>query len=396
MTRVLRMPEVAANTTTAVVSEWRVAVNGSFSAEDPIATIETDKAVVDVAADADGVLLEILAEPGAEIEVGAPIAVLGDRGETARPPDRRTASSETSRPAMDGQQRVFISPLARRLAREAGLSVEQITGSGPGGRIVRRDVEAAVAGRGGEPTPAAPRPRAPEAPGGGVAYADEPHTRVRRAIAARLGESKQQVPHFYLRGTARVDRLLDLRSELNATAGPDAARVSLNDLVVKAAAVSHVLVPGMNAIWLPEAVRRFSAADIAIAVATDGGLVTPVLRAVDQLTISTVAGQTAELIRRARARQLRPDELEGGTLTVTNLGMYGTEEFAAIINPPQSAILAVGAVRQEPVVVDSALAVGSVLRVTLSVDHRAVDGALAAEWMRSFLSLLERPVRILA
>jgi pyruvate dehydrogenase E2 component (dihydrolipoamide acetyltransferase) len=395
MTRVLRMPEVAANTTTAVVSEWRVAVNGSFSAEDPIATIETDKAVVDVAADADGVLLEILAEPGAEVEVGAPIALLGDRGETARPPDPRPAPSEASRPPMDGQ-RVFISPLARRLAREAGLAVEQITGSGPGGRIVRRDVEAAVAGRGGEPTPAAPRPRAPDPPGGGVAYADEPHTRVRRAIAARLSESKQQVPHFYLRGTARVDRLLDLRSELNATAGPDAARVSLNDLVVKAAAVSHVLVPGMNAIWLPEAVRRFSAADIAIAVATDGGLVTPVLRAVDQLTISTVAGQTAELVRRARAGQLRPDELEGGALTVTNLGMYGTEEFAAIINPPQSAILAVGAVRQEPVAVDSALAVGSVLRVTLSVDHRVVDGALAAEWLRSFLSLMERPVRILA
>ena len=395
MTRVLRMPEVAANTTTAVVSEWRVAVNGSFSAEDPIATIETDKAVVDVAADADGVLLEILAEPGAEVEVGAPIAVLGDRGETARPPDHRPAPSEASRPPMDGQ-RVFISPLARRLAREAALAVEQITGSGPGGRIVRRDVEAAVAGRGGEPMPAAPRPRAPKVPGGGVASADEPHTRVRRAIAARLGESKQQVPHFYLRGTARVDRLLDLRSELNATAAPDAARVSLNDLVVKAAAVSHVLVPGMNAIWLPEAIRRFSAADIAIAVATDGGLVTPVLRAVDQLTISTVAGQTAELIRRARAGQLRPDELEGGTLTVTNLGMYGTEEFAAIINPPQSAILAVGAVRHEPVVVDGTLAVGSVLRVTLSVDHRAVDGALAAEWMRSFLSLMERPVRILA
>jgi pyruvate dehydrogenase E2 component (dihydrolipoamide acetyltransferase) len=391
------MPEVAANTTTAVVSEWRVAVNGSFSAEDPIATIETEKAVVDVAADSDGVLLEILVEPGAEVEVGDPIAVLGDRGETARPQGSRPAHSEARQPARDGQrQRVFISPLARRLAREAGLAVEQITGSGPGGRIVRRDVEAAVARRGGEPTPAAPRPWPPDVPAGGVAYADEPHTRMRRAIAARLGESKQQVPHFYLRGTARVDRLLDLRSELNETAAPDTARVSLNDLVVKAAAVAHVLVPGMNAMWRPEAIRRFSAVDIAIAVATDGGLVTPVLRGVERLTIATVASQTAELVRRARAGQLRPDELEGGTLTVTNLGMYGTEEFAAIINPPQSAILAVGAVRQEPVVVDSALAAGSVLRVTLSVDHRVVDGALAAEWMRSFLSLMERPVRILA
>jgi pyruvate dehydrogenase E2 component (dihydrolipoamide acetyltransferase) len=219
---------------------------------------------------------------------------------------------------------------------------------------------------------------------------------MRRAIAARLGESKQQVPHFYLRGTARVDRLLDLRSQLNSTAAPGAARVSLNDLVVKAAGVAHGLVPGMNAIWRPEAIRRFPAADIAIAVATEHGLVTPVLRGVERLTISALAGQTAELVERARAGQLRPDELEGGTLTVTNLGMYDTEEFAAIINPPQSAILAVGAVREEPVVVEGALAVGSVLRVTLSVDHRAVDGALAAEWMRSFLSLMEQPVRILA
>jgi pyruvate dehydrogenase E2 component (dihydrolipoamide acetyltransferase) len=214
---------------------------------------------------------------------------------------------------------------------------------------------------------------------------------MRAAIAARLTESKRVTPHFYLRGTANAGRLLDLRRELNDGPG----KVSVNDLVLGAAARAHVLVPAMNVIWTPDAVRTFSTVDVSVAIATPRGLVTPVLRSAEQLTISTVAATVRDFAERAETGRLRQDELEGGTFTVTNLGMYGTEEFAAIINPPQSAILAVGAVHDEPVVRDGELRAGSVMRVTLSVDHRPIDGTTAAEWMRAFLSLIEHPARIL-
>jgi pyruvate dehydrogenase E2 component (dihydrolipoamide acetyltransferase) len=216
---------------------------------------------------------------------------------------------------------------------------------------------------------------------------------MRRAIAARLTESKQTTPHFYLRATVRVDKLLKLRQQLNRA---EAVRVSVNDLVVKAAARAHVLVPEMNVVWTPDAVRSFSSVDVAVAVATDGGLVTPVLRAVETRSISSVASSIRDLVDRARAGKLRQDELEGGTITITNLGMFGTEEFAGIINPPQAAILAVGAARREPVVKHGTLSTATVLRVTLSVDHRPVDGTVAARWMQAFVSAVEHPVQILA
>jgi pyruvate dehydrogenase E2 component (dihydrolipoamide acetyltransferase) len=216
---------------------------------------------------------------------------------------------------------------------------------------------------------------------------------MRRAIATRLTQSKQTVPHFYLRATIRVDELLRVRAQLNESAS---VRISVNDLVVKAAARAHTLVPGMNVIWAEEAVRSFAAVDIALAVATDRGLLTPVVRGVDRMSVSTLAAATRDLADRAKAGRLRQEELEGGSMSVTNLGMFGTEEFAAIINPPQSAILAVGAAREEPVVEEGRVVVGTVMRATLSVDHRPVDGVLAAEWMQVFVSLMERPVQILA
>jgi pyruvate dehydrogenase E2 component (dihydrolipoamide acetyltransferase) len=215
---------------------------------------------------------------------------------------------------------------------------------------------------------------------------------MRRAIATRLLESKQTTPHFYLRATARVDKLLKLRSELN---GVGDLRVSVNDMVIKAAAQAHTVVPAMNSIWTPDAVRTFSSVDIAIAVATETTLLTPVLHGVEHLSISAVATSARDLAERARAGRLRQDELEGGALSVTNLGMFGTEEFAAIINPPQSAILAVGAARPEPVAHKGKVSVATVMRLTLSVDHRAVDGALAAQWMTAFVQTLEKPLRIL-
>jgi pyruvate dehydrogenase E2 component (dihydrolipoamide acetyltransferase) len=459
MPRLLRMPEVAAGAAEAVLAEWLVAEQAEFAAADTLATVETDKAMVDVEADDAGVLLSTLVAPGAHVEVGAPIAVLGQPGEavpdigavladlgvaaTAAPTTPATpaepAEPETpaatlapsvapapsaASPAAAGQSaappaaapagpggngRVFASPLARKIARQSGVAVETITGTGPGGRILRRDVDAAIAARPAAPpaaAPPAPAPPAPAppaaaqptaAPAAGTAARDGgdiPHSRPRRAIAARLTESQQTVPHFYLRATVRADRLVALRAEIN-TGLADGARVSVNDLVVKAVAAAHQRVPEMNVIWTPDAVRTFATVDVAVAVATDRGLVTPVLRDVTGQTITQVAAHTRDLATRARDGQLRQHELDGGTISVSNLGMYGVEEFAAIINPPHAAILAVGAVRDEPVVEDGAVVPGKVMTVTLSVDHRPVDGVIAARWLAALRDLLENPLRVL-
>jgi pyruvate dehydrogenase E2 component (dihydrolipoamide acetyltransferase) len=223
--------------------------------------------------------------------------------------------------------------------------------------------------------------------------ADAPISRARRAIAARLTESTRTIPHFYLRGSARVDELLSLRATLNQLAP---AQISVNDFILKAVAYAHQLVPTMNVVWAADTIRSMSSVDLGVAVAAPGGLVTPVLRSVERMPINVVATTTRDFVERARAGRLKQHELEGGSSTVTNLGMYGTEEFAAIINPPQSSILAVGAIRKEPVVTDKGtVEARSVIRVTLSVDHRPIDGALAAEWMRTFLQILEEPLRIL-
>jgi pyruvate dehydrogenase E2 component (dihydrolipoamide acetyltransferase) len=279
------------------------------------------------------------------------------------------------------------------------VAVETITGTGPGGRILRRDVEAAVAAHVAAPPAAAPPAAAPvaAAPAAGAEPprdGDIPHSRQRRAIAARLTESQQTVPHFYLRATVRAGRLVALRAEINSGLG-ESARVSLNDLVVKAVAAAHQRVPEMNVIWTPDAVRTFATVDVAVAVATDRGLVTPVLRDVTAQTITQVAAHTRDLAARARDGRLRQHELDGGTISVSNLGMYGVEEFAAIINPPHAAILAVGAVRDEPVVEDGAVIPGKVMTVTLSVDHRPVDGVIAARWLAALRELLENPLRVL-
>ncbi|GAA3157517.1 pyruvate dehydrogenase complex dihydrolipoamide acetyltransferase [Blastococcus jejuensis] len=423
--RLMRMPEVAAGGTSAVLHEWSVAERAEFGAADVLATVETDKAVVDVEADQPGVVVKLLVPSGATVEVGAPIAVLGDPGETvgdvdsvlaalgvadaaatapdpegapdqpaspdvpaALVPETVAASGLTAAPpSSNGHGRIFASPLARRLAREAQLPLQGIIGTGPGGRIVRRDIEAAVVARPAEAPLAAPAATFP----GDASYTDVPHTPMRRAIARRLTESKQTVPHFTLRATIRVDALLALRTELAGIG----TKVSVTDLLVKAAGRAHTAVPGMNAIWTPEATRAFTSVDVGVAVSTGTGLLTPVVRGVDRLSVGAISATVGDLVERARSGRLRQDELEGGSLTLTNLGMYGTEEFAAIINPPQSAILAVGAARQEPVVVDGSLAVASVLRVTLSADHRVIDGALAAQWMAAFVAAVEQPLQLL-
>ncbi|MFF2960205.1 2-oxo acid dehydrogenase subunit E2 [Streptomyces sp. NPDC057963] len=445
MAELFRMPAVAADAAAAVLSAWQVAEGAPFAKDDALVSIETDKAEVDVAAERDGVLLKTLYEAGAEVEVGDPIAVLGAVGEqtedlgallaelgvsvtapgearqavrrdvpeepvTERPasvaspespatpaPVRAPSSAAPSSGGPDRGGRVFSSPLARRLAREADLDIEVLTGTGPGGRVVRRDVEAAVAGRRTQAAAPAPVPReAAPAPQTSARddtgdHEDIPHSRMRRAIARRLTESKQHTPHFYLRATCAVDELLALRRRINAVSP---VKVSVNDLLIKAVATAHTQVPEMNAVWRPDAVRRFGTVDISVAVATDTGLVTPVLRGAENLSVSAIATRTRAFAEQARSGALRPGDLEGGSITVSNLGMYGVEEFAAIINPPQAAILAVGAAHDEAVVRDGAVTVAKVLGVVLSVDHRPVDGAVAARWLAAFTEAVENPVRL--
>ncbi|HVD29588.1 MAG TPA: dihydrolipoamide acetyltransferase family protein [Mycobacteriales bacterium] len=441
MARLLRMPEVAANTLEATLSEWLLAEQAEFADGDAIATVETDKAAVEVPVEGAGVLVRTLVGPGTTVAVGAPVALIAAPGETVAdvdatlaelggtsapatvddpdapvqlagqtpptemsgPPDaappngtpdaRPSNGTPDGAPSNGAPPRIMSSPLARRLVREHGLRLEDLTGTGPGGRIVRDDVRRAVAAR-ERATVSPPAPDAqPDRPQRTEEWEDVPHTRMRRAIATRLGESNREAPHFAIRGSARVDSLLALRAQLNAG---DGQRVTVNDLVVAAVARTHARLPEMNVIWTPDAVRRYAAVDVGIAVATDRGLVSPVLRGVETRTVSSIARDAADLTGRARAGALRQDELEGGTITVSNLGGYGTEEFTAVLNPPQAAILAVGTARKQAVVDGDTLAVATVLKMTLTVDHRPVDGALAARWMAAFIALLEDPLRILA
>ncbi|KZE92882.1 Dihydrolipoyllysine-residue succinyltransferase component of 2-oxoglutarate dehydrogenase complex [Agromyces sp. NDB4Y10] len=316
-------------------------------------------------------------------------------------------------PAPDAGRR-FMSPLVRRLVREHGIDLAGVTGSGPEGRIVRRDVEPLIAAKGTAPAEsaapgaeaapaqeaapaasAASTPPAPPAPATAPGADAEliPHTRMRRTIARRLVESKTQVPHFYLTAECRVDRLLELRRELNAAG---TVKVSVNDLVVKAVAGALADVPEANRTWSDDGVLQHRAADIAIAVALDDGLVTPVVRGVEALSVSELGRRIADVAERARSGGLRQHEIEGGSFSVSNLGMYGTREFTAIINPPHAGILAVGAARRAPVVVDGVLEVGTVMSVTLSADHRVLDGAVAARWLAAFQARIEHPLTILA
>jgi len=470
MARLLRIPEISAGATEAVLASWPLAENVPYSAADVIATVETAKAVIDIEAEEDGVILRRLVGEGASVEVGQPIALLGAPGEPATdieemlrahglsagaraaasgvaaaeaaaagpaPADTvpaatvpestapaggaRLASAVSARTGVTGDgsgpgirqphetARIFISPLARRLAREGELDLRVLAGTGPNGRIMRLDVEQAIRAGSSAPAAIAPadagRPAGPAAPStsasrppggssGPARYTAVPHSRVRQAIASRMTESKQTVPHFSVTGSARADRLVQLRAELND--GPGSVRVSVNDLVIKAVGRAHQLVPAMNVIWTPDALLCFEGVDVGVAIASPRGLVTPVLRSVEQASVSALAATVADLADRAASGRLQQRELEGGTTCVSNLGMFGVEEFSAIINPPQSSILAVGAVHDAPVVDHGELRVGSVLRVTLSADHRAVDGTTAGEWMKAFLGLVEHPVQILA
>jgi pyruvate dehydrogenase E2 component (dihydrolipoamide acetyltransferase) len=428
MSTTIRMPEVLANVTEAAVQKWLVAPGDTIEVGQPFAEIETEKAVVEYTAETAGTVLELVVAEGDSVDVGAPIAVVGEAGETptideapAAPapsapaasapatPDAPSAPAEVpSAPASASSGgRQFISPLVRRLAREKGISLDGVQGSGPDGRIVRKDLEALIPSGGGQPAAAtgasdAPRASAPASSAstasGAAAAVPEgaelvPHSRMRATIARRLTESKNQVPHFYLEAECRVDALLELRKRINEGA---ASKISVNDLVVKAVAGAFLDVPEANRTWSDEGMVRHATVDIGIAVSLDDGLVVPVVRGAEALSVSALGRSIADLATRAREGGLKPDEMVGGSFSVSNLGMFGTRSFSAIINPPQAGILAVGAARQAPVVVDGALEVGTVMAVTLSADHRAWDGALAARWLAAFQARIENPLTILA
>ena len=419
MATLLRMPEVAANATHAVLLAWTRQEGDQIAVGDCIAEIETDKATVELNAESAGTLGRMLVRAGQEVEVGAPIGVLLTNGEShaeidaliasaggasgivvpAAPQSAAAATAEAAAPqTAAAPARIFASPLARRLAAQRGLDLHALTGSGPNGRIVRRDVEAASA------TPpamqaAAPEPVAtpatqatPTMARTGDSFTEIPHSNMRRTIARRLTESKTTVPHFYLSVDCHMDRLLALRAEINSAA---ARKVSVNDFFVRAVAVALREVPEANVAWTDTAMRQFNTADISVAVSTDTGLITPIVRAADRKPLSVISAEIADLAARARAGQLRPDEYQGGSFSVSNLGMFGVSEFSAIINPPQAAILAVGATQPMPVVRDDKVEVAQVMRCTLSVDHRAIDGALAARWLAAFRRLIENPLAML-
>jgi pyruvate dehydrogenase E2 component (dihydrolipoamide acetyltransferase) len=293
--------------------------------------------------------------------------------------------------AAPNAERIYASPLARRIAADRGVDLAAISGSGPHGRILRRDVEVADISA---------RPAAASAgisAAGPVVQGDsrtEPNSQMRKIIAARLQESKATAPHFYLTVDCEIDTLLESRRQMNDRA-PEGVKISVNDLIIRAAAMALIKVPRANASWEGDNTRLFSHADIAMAVAVDGGLVTPVIWAAEQKGLAEIAATSRDLATRARDGKLAPEEFSGGSFTISNLGMYGVREFAAVINPPQGAILAVGAGEQRPVVHDGQLAVATVMTVTLSADHRVVDGAVGAEWLQAFKGYIEAPVTML-
>jgi pyruvate dehydrogenase E2 component (dihydrolipoamide acetyltransferase) len=430
------MPALSPTMTSGTVSKWTIAIGDMVQSGDVIAEIETDKATMEVEAIEDGVVAQILVAAGTEnVAVGTVIAVLAEDGESIDevasavmvPPQIEDAAQSTAQsaaktpthPAAEGgasnteakpvgtvtppekTARIFATPLARRIAAERGIALDQITGSGPHGRILRRDVESAPAPAIHAPENYSPANRAAPLSANSmnvpaVAGASElvVNSQMRKSIASRLQESKQQAPHFYLTIDCHIDDLLAARRRLNEKA-PEGVKISLNDLVIRAAAMALIDVPDANVSWGGDHTRRFQHADIAMAVAIDGGLVTPIIWAAETMGLAALSKTTADLAERARHGQLRAADYSGGSFTISNLGMYGIREFAAVINPPQAAILAVGAGEQRPVVVDGALAVATLMTVTLSADHRAVDGAVGARWLQSFKGFIEHPVTML-
>ena len=424
------MPALSPTMEEGTLAKWLVAEGDTVSSGDLLAEIETDKATMEFEAVDEGTIGKILVPEGSEgVKVNTAIAVLLDEGESvgdigsaapaaatapeatpAAAPAADTATEKTPAPAApvaaDGQ-RVFASPLARRIAAAKGLDLAEVTGSGPRGRIVKADVEGlsatpATVKAAPSAAPAAPAPAGPDAAAIAKIYADRPYTEValdgmRKTIAARLTEAKQTVPHFYLRRDIHLDALLSFRSALNAQLAARDIKLSVNDFIIKASALALQDVPHANAVWAGDRVFKLTPSDVAVAVAIEGGLFTPVLQDADQKSLSALSTEMKDLATRARDRKLAPHEYQGGSFAISNLGMFGIDNFDAVINPPHGAILAVGAGVKKPVVdAEGNLSVATVMSVTLSVDHRVIDGALGAQLLNAIKSHLENPMAMLA
>ena len=420
------MPALSPTMTEGNLARWLKSEGDSISPGDVIAEIETDKATMEVESVDEGTLGKILVAEGTEeVAVNTPIAVILEEGEDASALDGFNAGSAPAAPAKaeetpkaepapaasapakpspapahaaapagrDGS-RVIASPLARRLAAQQGIDLTTVTGSGPRGRIVKADIESYA---GAPKAPAAAGRSAPSAPvmEGEAEYEIVKPSNMRKVIAERMTASKQQVPHFYLTMDCEIDTLLNARKDLNASAKDGAFKISVNDFIIKACAAALMQVPRANAAWSDEGIRLYKNADISVAVAIDEGLVTPIVRRAEYKGLKQISEEMADLAARAREGKLMPEEFQGGTFTISNLGMYGVKNFDAVINQPQGAILAVGAGEQRPVVKNGELAVATVMSLTLSVDHRALDGAIGAEFLGVLKGLIENPVGML-
>jgi len=438
------MPALSPTMEKGNLAKWLKKEGDTIKSGDIIAEIETDKATMEVEAVDEGVLAKIVVPEGtADVAVNEVIGVIAGEGEDAKSisapatggaaPAKAeapkaeapaaaaspapAAAAPAAAPASAGGSRAFASPLARRIAKDAGLDLNAIKGSGPHGRIVEKDVEAAKAGGGAKAAPAAAAAGAPAAkpaaaplasgpsdeqvkklfePG---SYEEVPHDGMRKTIARRLTEAKQTVPHFYVTVDCELDALLKLRGELNAAApekdGKPAYKLSVNDMVIKALALALRAVPDANVSWTDNTMLKHKHADVGVAVSIPGGLITPIIRDACHKSLSQISNEMKDMAARAKARKLKPEEYQGGTTAVSNLGMFGVKDFAAIVNPPHATILAVGAGEQRVIVKGGQPAVATVMSVTLSTDHRAVDGALGAELLAAFKGYIEKPMAML-
>jgi pyruvate dehydrogenase E2 component (dihydrolipoamide acetyltransferase) len=409
----IRIPALSSDIESGVIQQWHKAVGDQVEVGDVLFDMETDKAVVEVESTAAGTLGRILYPDGSpDLPVETVVAVLLEHGEAADDiPDFEDADGSAeedsgevaeamadeddpgvagpAQTAADGD-RIFASPLARRLAVQLDVDISSLSGRGPHGRILKADVEEAAAGRrsqaSGETVSGDGRP----------AWTEVPITNARRVIARRLVEAKREIPHFYLTVDCELDTLLGLRTQLNEKRSAEGAqaKISVNDFIIKAAAVALADVPAANASWAEETIRRYNTVDISVAVSTPNGLITPVVRQAAGKPLETISEEMNDLVDRAREGRLHPEEYKGGGFTVTNLGMYGIRQFSAIINPPQSCILAVGAGEKRAVVRGGSLAIATVASFTLSVDHRSVDGVAGAEFLQAFKRYVEKPLAL--
>ena len=421
----IRMPALSPTMEEGTLSRWLVKEGDTVQSGDVIAEIETDKATMEFEAADDGIVGRILVTDGtAGVAVNTPIALLLEEGEpvsaiqTPHAPVADNAplpapNADAMAPSAEQasqygtRSRIFASPLARRLAAEKGIDLTTLAGSGPRGRIVKADVEQAKS----DPRPHSEAARrdavpavAPKAPDNDIRplYVDRPHVEtaldgMRKTVAARLTEAKQTIPHFYLRRDIRIDALLNLRKQLNQSLDARGVKLSINDFIIKACALALQQVPEANAVWAGDAILRMHPSDVAVAVAVEGGLFTPVLRDAETKTLSALSTEMKDLATRARERKLKPAEYQGGSFAISNLGMYGIDNFDAVINPPHGSILAVGAGKRKPIVQDDGeLGSATIVSVTLSADHRVIDGAVGAEFLSAIADYLEHPLAILA